>query len=211
MRKYKKISAGFTLIELLVSMSILLLVSGVSASLFVSAVSEQKRILSRQGLYGQLSYALEYMSKSMRMAGRDLTGDCLGEQGRNFLLTRQDTFGSGEYLGIKFINQSDNNICQEFFLDKSGEVAILKVVRGLDAPVALTSNKIKINSLRFIINSNLDNSNICSSGIITGPCSSEIDNIQPRITILLDAGLIESNSQAIKIQTTVSQRDMNIR
>src|SRR3989339_453028 len=137
--KYQK---GFTLIELLVSMSVLLVISGISASLFVSAILEQRRILAKQGLYGQLSYALEYMSKAMRMAGRDLTGDCLGGQGRNYLLTRQDTFGSGEYLGIKFINQSDNNICQEFFLDNSSTPAILKVIKGSESPVALTSDKI---------------------------------------------------------------------
>jgi prepilin-type N-terminal cleavage/methylation domain-containing protein len=203
MKKYKKISAGFTLIELLVSMSVLLAISGISAGIFVSAILEQKRILARQGLYGQLSYALEYMSKSMRMAGRDLTGDCLGVQGRNFLLTNQDTSGSGEYLGIKFINQSDNNICQEFFLDKSEVSTILKVVRGLEAPVALTSDKIKINSLRFIINNNTDDNTIFSSF--------ETDNIQPKITILLDAELVELPNQPIKIQTTVSQRNMNIR
>jgi len=205
--KYMKYQKGFTLIELLVSMSVLLVISGISASLFVSAILEQRRILARQGLYGQLSYALEYMSKSMRMAGRDLTGDCLGAEGRNFLLTRQDTAGSGEYLGIKFINQSDNNICQEFFLDKDeadlSKPAILKVARDLETPIALTSNKIKINSLRFIINSNV------GGGTIT--YSSETDDIQSRITILLDAELVELISQPIKIQTTVSQRNINIR
>jgi prepilin-type N-terminal cleavage/methylation domain-containing protein len=202
--KYQK---GFTLIEMMVSVSILLIISGISVSIFVSVILGQRKILANQELYNQLSYALEYMSKSMRMAGKELSleeDSCLGVQGRSYLLTKPDTFGSGEYLGIKFINQSDNNICQEFYLEKDNndpsKPAVIMVVRGSEAPIALTSNKINVNSLRFIIN-----------GDPSKHYSSDDDGIQPRVTILLGANLLDSSNVSAKIQTTISQRNLNIK
>ena len=62
---------GFTLIEVLVSISVLLVISGVAVSIFLSVVMGQRTILANQDLSGQLSYSLEYMSKALRMASKD--------------------------------------------------------------------------------------------------------------------------------------------
>jgi prepilin-type N-terminal cleavage/methylation domain-containing protein len=196
--KYKK---GFTIIELLVSISILLLVSGAVVTIFISVISGQKSILSGQELSGQLSYALEYMSKALRMAGKDLTGDCLGSPGYNYLLTRYDSL-QGVYKGVKFVDQSDNNICEEFFLDDSNSKTVIKDVKGTNSPVALTSDKIEIDSFKFIINA--DSQSQVSH-------SSENDKIQPRLTISLNASFWGEKNPPLKIQTTVSQRNLNIK
>lgn len=187
---------GFTLIELLVSMSVLSIVCGVAVAIFISAISEQRRIFSDKEIRGQLDYALEYMSRALRMASRDFTGECLGEQDKNYLLTHQDTLDTGSYLGIKFINQSNNNICQEFYLDKSGPTPIIREVKTISGGSAtsssLTSEKIKINSLKFIV-------------------AGQSDTDQPRVTIILDASLSGNATKSSKIQTTVSQRNLNIK
>lgn len=204
MDKYKKINYGFTLVELLVSMSVLLVIAGISTGIFVSVITGQKKIFSDQEIQGQLGYALEYMGKAMRMAGKDLTGDCLGAQGRNYLLTKY-SISKQAYMGIKFINQSDNDACQEFYLDFDEndplKPAVIKMIKGTDAPLSLTSDKIRINFLEFIINGD-------TSGSIY--YSSETDNTQPRITILMDAVLNTGTNNSLKIQTTVSQRNLNI-
>lgn len=196
---------GFTLIELLVSMSVLLIISAVSTSLFVSVFLAQKKMFSAQELSGQLSYALEYMSKSLRMAGRDMigtvgSGGCLGEEykGYNYALTRLE---DGNYSGIKFVNKSDNDTCTEFYLDKTNPLnPIIKEIKNSGEPIALTSEKTQINSFYFVINGTKN---------ISG--SSESDNTQPRVTIFLDASLPDSQSRPIKIQTTISQRNINIK
>lgn len=192
---------GFTLIELLVSMSVLLVVSSVAVSLFISAVNEQKRILAKGELSGQLNYALEYMSKGLRMAKRDLTGDCLGQDyvGHNYLLTN---FENGNYLGIKFINSSDDNACQEFFLDNKTDPLnpVIKETKNGSLPIAITPEKVKINFLYFLINGNK------SSIVFT-----DLDGTQPRITVFLDANLVLQTEISAKVQTTISQRNLNIK
>lgn len=209
-------SKGFTLIELIVVMAVFLFVLGSSITIFISIIQHQKRILAEEELLNQTSYVIEYISKALRMAKTDKAGDCLSDDlgvshpGHVYLLTKPDSAG-GFYRGIKFINQSDSNACQEFYLDDSGEISILKenksyvpyVFQNEDSAIALISEKIKINSIRFGLNG-LD-------GSIRGENhASDEDTNQPRITILLD---VESGSGASKaskkIQTTVSRRTLN--
>ena len=64
---------GFTLIEVIVSMAVFLLVAGMAVSIFISIVTQQRRILSEQQLIIQLRYVLEYMSKALRMAALSLS------------------------------------------------------------------------------------------------------------------------------------------
>lgn len=211
-----KLSKGFTLIELIVVMAVFLFVIGTSISIFISIIQHQRRILAEEELLNQTSYVIEYMSKALRMAKADTSGDCLTDDlGVShpeyvYLLTRPDS-KTGFYRGIKFINQSDNNACQEFFLDDTGETSVLKekkeyvpyAILGDESAIALTSEKIKINSLRFGING-LD-------GSIRGTdYVSDSDASQPRITILLDVESGTGASEAAKkIQTTVSRRTLN--
>jgi hypothetical protein len=189
--------------------AVLLAVLGTAIGIFISIVQHQRIILAEQELLNQTSYVLEYMSKALRMAGKDLTGDCLrdsfgtiyGEY--NYLLTRPV---NGVYTGIKFINRSDNDTCQEFYLDSTDpENPVLKETKnGLPATgVALTSDKFMINSIRFGINGD--------NGLTTGVIGAAGDNnIQPRVTVYLDIQVKGDGGSAKKIQTTISQRNLNV-
>ena len=222
MQKSIKLSRGFTLIELIVVIAVFLFVVGTAVGIFISIVRHQRIILSEQELLNQTSFALEHMSKALRMAGKDLTGECLGGQDYaryNYLLTHKNP-STGFYEGIKFINQSDINektgkaVCQEFYLDIDDSdpeyiITVLKEIKDDGPWVALTSDKFTINFIRFGING--------ENGSSDDPIGAAGDNgIQPRVTIYLD---IQTKIKGVdgqlvqpakKIQTTISQRDLNV-
>lgn len=198
---------GFTLVELIIVTAVLLFVVATAISIFFTIFQHQKRILAEQELLNQVSFTLEHMSKALRMAGKDTDGSCLGSIGYNYQLTHQDTT-TGTYLGVKFINQSENSICQEFYLDNITDPlnAVIKEKKnGLPADgIALTSDRLVINSLRFGING--------GSGLNGETSFSSVeDGVQPRITIYLDIKAKGDIDQPIKkIQTTISQRNINV-
>lgn len=129
-----KSSKAFTLIEILISIFIFSLVMVVSAGIFISAFRAQRNAFEQALLFNQMSYAIEYMSRALRMAKKDLDGSCITSK-MNYEISR---FGAG----IKFKNYKGE--CQEFYL----EADHLKEMRaGLVAD--LSSDDLKINTLRF--------------------------------------------------------------
>ena len=202
---------GFTLIELIVVMAVFLIIIGTAVGIFISIVQHQRRIMSEQELLNQISYVVEYMSKAMRMAKTAENDDCI-PLGYIYFLTRPDN-NTGFYNGIKFINQSDNNACQEFYLDyivpdQPSSGFVLKEIKKYssvdpDDSIALTSDKIKINFIKFGING-------YSGAVGETIGASENDDSQPRITISLDVQIKGDNQPVKKIQTTVSQRNLNV-
>lgn len=239
MHKLRKTNKGFTLIEVIVVMGVFLFIIGAAIGIFISVVQNQKKVLGEQQLINQISFSEEYMSKALRMAKTDIAGSCLFEGetkylGYIYLLTRYDPT-TELFRGIKFINQSDGDSCQEFFLD-GGVLKESKWVGGVLSTnaVALTSSSLQINSVRFSIN-RLDGSQQgCGSQYGCG--AKKIDGIQPRVTILLNvsiSGSSQSNSASCSvampctiagqtcylptkkcvperiIQTTVSRRNLN--
>jgi len=175
--------------------------------IFISIVQNQKRVLAEQQLLNQISYVEEYMSKALRMARTDRDGDCLIGAGNIYELTHQDLSSVSTYRGIKFINQSDNNTCQEFFLDGAGTPEspyVLKEAKNNGGAVALTSDDLEINSMRFVINgSSIDTFAERCTG--SGQCT------QPRVTIVLSVAIPgDSQSPQRTIQTTVSRRNLNV-
>jgi prepilin-type N-terminal cleavage/methylation domain-containing protein len=205
----KQNKSGFTLIELVVVISVFLLVMGTAIGIFISVIENQKKISAEQEIISQASYVIEYMSKALRMAKTDLVGDvtiggCLGldYKGYNYLFTKLDS-STNKYFGIKFINQSDNNACVEFFLDNTDpNNIVLKEIKNNGEAVNFTSSKLKINQAEFRINGV---NNIGYFGSYVG------QEVQPRVTIFLDVSMQSGTSQVNKkIQTTISQRNLNI-
>ena len=138
-----KLSKGFTLIELIVVMAVFLLIIGAAIGIFLSIVQNQKRVLSEQQLLNQISYVEEYMSKALRMAKTEPATDSISPEpclkdysigldpadhpGYVYLLTRPDS--NGIFRGIKFINHSDGDACEEFYLDTSTTPYVLKELK----------------------------------------------------------------------------------
>jgi len=176
---------GFTLVEILVAVAIFSSVVVVATSILTMSITAQRKILAQQEITDQISYAIEYMGRAMRMAKKDASGSCLqGLSGYNYQLTHGDS-------GVKF-NTYDGN-CWEFWLD--GSTQQLMVNLGTDS-YPLSSPKIKVISFKV---------QLAGEG--------QIDNIQPKVTIFLDikgGGLKQETQPEMKIQTTVSQRNLDI-
>ena len=161
---------GMTIIELTVVMAVFMLIIGVSANIFISIVNQQRRILSSQELLSQVSYALEYMSRSIKDGVKDTVGTCLGVGGRIYFLTHPDAT-SGAYYGIRFL--SKDGVCQEFYLDTTD--GAVKEVKNGQTPQQILSTKFTVSYLKFILNGNKTLQMVTTSSLF-----------QPRVTIVLD-------------------------
>jgi len=164
---------SFTIIEMLVAVAIFTLVMGMATGIFVSALRVQRQSLASQQLLDQTSYLMEYMSRAIRMAKKDMSGVCTG--------TLKSNYGfAGQCL--KFVNYKDG--CQQFCLD--GER-----LKDQDGNY-LTSPSLKVKDF-----------NVNLSG------ETQTDDFQPKVTVFLN---IEGKERSkIKIQTTISQRNLDIK
>ena len=97
---------GFTLIEMTVVTAIFVLLITAGSGIFISSIKAQRQSLASQEVLDQTSYLMEYMSKALRMANKDLTGACTGTAKLNY------SFQSG---CLKFKNWQGT--CQQFCLD----------------------------------------------------------------------------------------------
>lgn len=97
---------GFTIIEMIIAVAIFSLLISASSGVFLSSIKAQRQSLATQEILDQTSYLMEYMSRSLRMARKDLTGTCTGTAKLNYAFAGQC---------IKFMNYQDE--CQHFCLD----------------------------------------------------------------------------------------------
>ncbi|MFH1714138.1 MAG: prepilin-type N-terminal cleavage/methylation domain-containing protein [Candidatus Nealsonbacteria bacterium] len=130
-------SGAFTLIEILVAVAIFSLIIGVASSVFVLSIKAQRKTLSDREILSQVSYAMEYVSRAIRMARKDIDGNCTGGVAKsNFFKTA---------TGVAFENYEGD--CQEFYIE-SGRLKESKDgnVNFLTAP-NLTVSHFNINDL----------------------------------------------------------------
>lgn len=187
-RKFKK--NGFTLIELIVTIAIFSIIVGAIIGVFIFGVRQQRMTLVYQTILDQISYSLEYMSRSLRMAKKDTGENCFSNQGLNYEIPNEYLTSQNSGTGIKFINVLENSECQEFFF-KEGQLW----KKSKEEIFPLTSNKIEVVSVRFDL-----------AG------ESEKDKLQPSVKIFLEIrgkGELEG-LRRIKIQTTISQRNLDV-
>lgn len=165
-------------------MAVFTFITAAASGIFVSALKTQRSSLAYREIIDQTSYLEDYMSRAIRMARKERSAPaCLSGNNLNYEETR-----SGN--GLKFVNYL--GYCQEFFLD----TATNRLKETKSGPVGteefLTSDSLNVS----IFNIQL-----------TG--QSQNDDIQPRVTLFLD---IKGKEQSkIQIQTTISQRNLDIR
>ena len=97
---------GFTIIEMIVAVAVFTLLVSAGSGVFISSIKAQRQSLATQEVLDQTSYLMEYMSRALRMAKKDLTGVCTGTAKLNYAFENQC---------IKFMNYQDE--CQYFCLD----------------------------------------------------------------------------------------------
>ena len=181
---------SYTLIEVLVAVSIFTIIIAAPAGFLVGSLKGQQKALASQKLLDNTSYTLEYISRALRMAKKELSDSptCLTECGRG---CNYET-NPPQNDSIKFIDY--NEVCTEFFLENSQ----LKKRVGANT-WNLTSNELEIED--FKVN-------------LIGEKQSPADELQPRVTIFLKIrggkDLKDELQPLIKIQTTISQRNLDV-
>jgi prepilin-type N-terminal cleavage/methylation domain-containing protein len=181
----KKGRKGVTLIELLAAVTIFAIIVGAISGLFISGIRSQSRALAAQELLDQTSYVLEYMGRNLRMAEKDITGDCI-PAGTNYQKIPD---------GIIFINHLQNDDCQSFFLQNNQLKYKKNILTAFPQTFDITSLNINVDSFKINI-----------SGEPQG------DNLQPKVTLVLEVSGRETmaGQPKINIQTTISQRNLDI-
>ncbi|MFH1656842.1 MAG: prepilin-type N-terminal cleavage/methylation domain-containing protein [Candidatus Nealsonbacteria bacterium] len=186
---------GFSLIEMLVVIAVFSIILSGLIGIFVSALRSQRYYLASQKLLDQTSYVMEYMSRSIRMAKKQTTDPsmpiCLTINFTNYENPLSDD------SKIRFIRNVQNDLkCQDFYLINK-QIKQKISTGGANFVISnLTSDDIEVTSLKFIL---------------SGQNQPPSDYQQPRITIFLEAEIKNINpTPKVKIQTTVSQRDIDI-
>ena len=174
--------AGFTLIELLISMTIFSIVMISAIGLFDAGIKNQRKALALQTLSDNTSYTIEYMSRTIRMAKKDLTGIYI-MAGCNF------ENPGGNLSKIRFLNYHKE--LQEFILE-NGQIKEKKGSETVFTP--LTSDNFQVNKLFFKL---------------FGKC--QTDELQPKVTIVIEIQTKEAKPQILKLETTISQRDLDVK
>jgi len=178
---------GYTLIEIMVGITIFMIIIAAPVGFFVNSLKVQQKILFTQQLLDNVSYSMEYISRALRMAQKDISGTCI-TQDMNYEITKDGS-------GIKFLNY--RNVCQEFYWDNTSNPRRLQASsRAVTLP--LTSDDLDVIFFKI------------------GPTDSwdQSDNEQPKVTLYLDVKGVKSQKAElqpeIKIQTTISQRNLDI-
>ncbi len=188
MQDTKPKNKGFTLVELMVTITIFSIIIEIILGIFILGIRQQRISLNTQLTLDQLSYALEFMSRSLRMAKKELGENCLTVIGYNYENPSNNSFS------IRFINTLDGNDCQEFFLE-DGQLKYRKDINNSSETFPLTSTStLEITALTFTLEG-----------------ASQEDKLQPKVSIYLEATSKIDPARKIKIQTTISQRVLDVK
>ena len=155
---------------------------------FVSAIRVQRYSLSQQQLLNQTSFAMEYMSRFLRMARKDTSGTCIP-------IKTNYREGAGS---VEFENYRGK--CQKFYTSNNADCStpdadgthLCQDLEGMQS-LPLTSNDLVVKDFRVKV---------------VG--QRETDDTQPRVTLFLRVEGKGMNPPTLQIQTTVSQRNLDI-
>ena len=185
-----KSGGGYTLIEILVAVTIFSFIIAGPTGFFVSSLIGQRKALTSMEIADNISYALEYASRTLRMAKKDTTGDCLAA-GSNY------ENPGGDVSKIRFLNYQTPPLCQEFSI-QGGQLGEKKSSDKSEENFGqfqpLTPDDLEITSLKFQL-----------SG------QDQEDDLQPRLTISFEIQKENQPESKIRLQTTISQRNLDVR
>lgn len=180
----KERQRGFTMVELLVVLGIFTGIALLITSIFLFGIKEQRRAVATQEALNQVSFAAEFMVRAVRMAKED-EGGCVGV-GRSY-----DVFSGGQ--GIRFRNALEDEDCQEFRMEEGALYYVRDAGQGGSRQeAALLSENMSVGRLQFVL-----------SGDVSG-------DEQPRVTLMMEVVPDVEELDTFHIQTTVSQRDIEI-
>ncbi|MBU0647245.1 hypothetical protein KKC67_00310 [Patescibacteria group bacterium] len=185
---------GTTFLEIIVAVGIFSVTILLATSIFQSVSDGQRSAMVAQNIQEDVRYAMEIMSREIRMAQVFDETKCFEEdqltENRIYNTESNAQNQNQNQNGLYFKNEEGD--CVKYFIKDNN---LVKIKEGLTDLIPLISNKI-ISTKIIISNLKFD--------IIDSPAN----NIQPRVTITLDVEYSgkKMHKQQMKIQTTVSSR-----
>lgn len=202
----KKFEKSFTLVEILVGVFIFSLLVVLSSGIFVSGLRNQKYSIDNVKLLNQVSYAIEYMGRSLRMAKKELKPlptdppSCLVTPGFGVGYNYETNAARDR---IRFLNYE--NRCQEFFFSNGQMMERLSNNNSASDPsfsnyaVPITSDDFEITFFRI---------DPYSTSWSQPPI--DTNNLQPRVTIIFEIKARGKSQPKLMVQTAVSQRNLDV-
>jgi prepilin-type N-terminal cleavage/methylation domain-containing protein len=183
MKKYNHNKTGFSLMEMLLAVTIFVIIVLSATRIFQLVVQGQRQAIAAYHVQENLKYFFEVMSKEVRMATIDTTGEC-------YPTTVVDQLYTAEGDNLYFKNFAGQ--CVHYFVENDNGVNRFKIERGLSSGYITTSN-ININSLKFDVKSSLD---------------SGVQAEQASVTVNIEAEAVAEDlaKSQMTLQTTITSR-----
>ena len=183
MKNIKKNKSGVSLIELIVSITLFSVLMLAATQIFKMVVDGQRGAISAQNVQENIRYAMEKMSKEIRMA-RISNTDCSGAAVNKVFNTANG--------GSKLYFKNKNGDCVAYYLENNRLKIEVCVGVGAIADF-ITPAKVAVSNLKFFVVDDL-----------IGAFHSK----QPYVTMVMDvkAAGLAMHEQKMKIQITVSSR-----
>jgi len=187
---YFRLQRGFTLVEILVAVAIFSVIITTATTTFISVIRTQRHGLAYQELLNQTSYMMEYMSRAVRMARKDITGSCITAK-LNYEFSDQC---------LKFKNYQEE--CQQFCLEVTAGRGRIKENKRDEAGNLILEDFLTSPDL------NVTSFNVTDPHTPSSWKQPPDDNLQPLVSIYL--GIEGKERSRIQIQTSISQRNLDV-
>lgn len=196
---------GFTLVEMMVALALFTVVITIAVGAFLSLIGQSSKLQGEQKVMTSLGFAMDSMTREIRTGINyycntdvaDLNGDtddetdltlvrnCNGLNGMSFVEAGSSlTAGSGS-----------GRIAYGFDSDSKSIVRQL----AANSPQPLTSSDVTITGVKFYV-----------SGAVPQSAGAGNDVVQPTVTIIISAQDPDDNSQTYTLETTVTQRQLDL-
>lgn len=189
-KKIKQFNKGFTLIELMVALTIFLVVSLIAASIFLTAIKNQRQAFLTQNLQDNARYIIEAMGKEVRMSRIEtfVAPNKAAEETNELEITTFNVDPVAYPNGMK--------VYYRFRNDDDGKPVIERSEVDNNNYQPINSGQVKVEG-KFYILKNIP--------VPPGPAG----DLQPRVTIRLLLYPANASEPKVQVQNTITSRIYN--
>lgn len=210
---YRISQQGFTLVEMIVALAVFSVVVTISIGALLSLVATNEQLQSERTVMTNLSFALDSVTREIRTGtayycvsgnagSAPFTGnhEILSER-TNDCLDGNDT---GRALhGISFIESGDS-----ITVNSGSATRILYYFDGTDSTNGKLMRRVGDDPSQAITSSGINILN--AEFTVSNTATSSSNQIQPAVTIVIDASEAGVNTKSYRLQTTVVQRTLDL-
>lgn len=224
----QKITAGFTLIEMIVSLAIFSIIITMAIGALLALISNNQRLQGEQSVMTNLTFALDSMTREIRM-GYNYVCDSVGQYDHRVngltpainpgprIFDEVGNRGDHELLGASTKDCSSgrgNSRLNGISFYEGGDsittgLGVNRIMYFYDATEAMIKRRVGGEDAQPIISSGLLITD--AEFIVTGSTPQKVGNNieQPTVTIFIEAKEI-SEDKIYRLQTTVTQRILDL-